>query len=87
MPQHTTLSQTPRRLSAILDEARHRAEIESYRGVDWTFMNMLQAERDAFDVWLVKIRHPFAAEAGTQEQRFRRFVGDLVTGRYKGELP
>lgn len=45
----------------------------------WYFhMAMSQADRDAFDAHLVAIKHPLAYEPGTQEQRFRAYVAEIV---------
>ncbi len=41
----------------------------------WVFHHsMTQEDRDAFDAWLVKSKHPCAYRAGTQESRFRWIV-------------
>ena len=41
----------------------------------WVFFHiMTQADRDAFDQWLVDQKHPLAFTGGTQEHRFRTVV-------------
>ena len=76
-----------RSLTNIFADARARMEMEAGRGADWTYMYMTEAERDAFDRWLVSISHVLAQEAGTTERRFKLFMSDLISGRYKGEMP
>lgn len=77
---------TERTLTAIFSEARARCLMEATRGSDWTFAHMTSAEREAFDSWLVEVGHVLASEPGTTEGRFRSFVADLVSGRYRGGL-
>ena len=80
MTQHT--------LASLIRDAVSRAEYESTRGIEHTFhWVMTQADRDAFDRWLVQINHVSASEAGTQEYRFRRFVQEVRSGQYAGEMP
>ena len=76
-----------RSLASLVQDARHRCEYEASRGSDWTFFHMTEAEREMFDQWLVKINHVLAHEAGTVERRWRLFMNDVVSGRYKGEMP
>ena len=41
----------------------------------WVFHHcMTQADRDAFDAWLVEIGDGLAFEAGTQESRFKNYL-------------
>lgn len=48
-------------------------------GATWTFFHcMTQAERDDFDRALVAAKHPLAARASSQEQRFGAYVTELV---------
>lgn len=49
--------------------------------VAWEMMHASKAQRDAFDLYLVKIKHPSAYEAGTQEYRIKRFVRERVGKR------
>lgn len=47
------------------------------RRKDWAwqfFQVMTNADRKAFDSWLVEQRHPIAYEPGTTESRFRRMI-------------
>lgn len=81
------MSATTRTLGSIITDARARCEQEAARGWEWTFFHMTESEREMFDHWLVKINHVLAHEPGTVERRFKRFIADLVSGRYRGELP
>lgn len=75
-------------LTNLIQDALRRAAYEATRGIEHTFHRvMTQADRDAFDAWLVRINHVLASEAGTQETRFRRFIQDVMSRRYKGEMP
>ena len=50
---------------------------DAVRRNDWAwvyFHGMLPRDREAFDAYLVAIKHPLAFEAGTNESRFRAFV-------------
>lgn len=74
-------------LAQRITEAVSRYEQEAARGPAWTFLQMTQEERDAFDRWLVSVNHASAWEAGTQERRFARFICELASGRYTGPRP
>lgn len=53
----------------------------------WVFFHAsTRAERDAFDDYLVRIKHPLAYEAGTQEQRFRAFTQEQVAAVLQGRI-
>lgn len=47
------------------------------RGPDWEFMHFNASDRNLFDDWLVRFKHPLAFEPGTQEQRFKAIVKEI----------
>ena len=65
-------------MSAVLDHiaaARARYAHEGTRGIEWYWdRSMTQADRDAFDRYLVVTCDPLAYQPGTQESRFRAYV-------------
>ena len=66
-------------LPALVVSGVERFQREGERGSDWAFSQEGTKEsRDAVDAYLVKIKHPSAFEAGSQEQRFKRLVRELA---------
>lgn len=76
-----------RNLAGIFKDAVHRYHQEATKGINWTFFNMSEGERTAFDAWLIATNNAYAYEAGTVERRFKSLMVDIATGRYKGILP
>ena len=65
-------------LDALADGvARYRVEGE--RGADWTWVQLTNDERLAFDLFLVRTRDPLAWQAGSPESRFRARVKAMAT--------
>jgi len=68
-----------REIPKSIQDAIHRYRREGDRGIDWKFsMGMTTEEKDAIDDWLLKIKHPLAYQAGTQEGRFKAIVKELA---------
>lgn len=59
-------------------EATARVLTGDAAGASWVYTRLAKADRDAIDRWLVETKHPSAYEPGTQEDRFRRIVGELT---------
>ena len=56
-----------------------QTELRGENGISWVFHHVMDsADRLKFDGFLVQHKHPLAYEAGTCENRFRRFVQRMV---------
>ena len=66
------------RVLELLANACARYRLEGERGAQWVLCGMTDAERDAFDQYLVRTHDPLASEAGTVSRRFVKRVQHMV---------
>lgn len=76
MPQPVPSS----RILDLLTGAANRYKSEGKQGSDWIFFHMSDAERLAFDLFLVKMGDELAYQPGTTEYRFTERVRRMVEG-------